>query len=124
MLFGSSCSYEGKQSLQKKIVAHSHSEFFLAMLSILKTENQFIIIKLEELSIKKSNLKLKFQHEKAKTVLANPSLLMTFKCYKTYRLHEVYDYGKGGKQNLSQTLSLCTCKKKKFKRVNELFPGL
>lgn len=34
---------------------------------------------------------------------------MTFKCYhKTYRLHEVYDYGKGGKQNLSQTLSLFT----------------
>lgn len=109
----------------KKIVAHTHSGFFLAMLSILQTENQFIIIKKNcQLKIRLWELKIEIPAWKGEERSYQPSLLMTFKCYKTYRLHEVYDYGKGGKQILSQTLSLFTCKRKKCKRSNEIIHGL
>lgn len=79
----------------KKIVAHTHSGFFLAMLFILKTENKFIIIKKNcQLKIRLWKLKIEIPAWKGEERSCQPSLLMTFKCYKTYRLHEVYDYGK------------------------------
>lgn len=71
MLFGSLCSYEVKQSLQKKIVAHTHSEFFPAMAFYLQTWESIYCLK------KNCQLEIRIQIFKnssmknAKTVLAN-----------------------------------------------------